>query len=532
MVNIFRGDIVLWETDEFDYNKMLNVINNNPNYYNMCFLMHHNNKILGAISAMEILGKADIKLISYELSWDLFERARDFYYNNEKHRYILIPITNLDGEYIFTLQYMKNKGTFENTTVNYKDYWTYNIEESAYLDYSIIKNANKYVFYELDEYSFAITNLIKEIYPEKEIIYLDDRISYFYDDIKIYDSVFCIKDKLNRSETLYIREGGYCGEFPNKTYGSIQLFSSIIWCCKIKNYGELNANKIIFVINYPTMESGIVEIAKYTFAYYLIAKERGWVPIINLNTFPNQYLKNENENVWNYYFEDLSEITMEEAYKSKNVIYADENEISLWYFENIYCREKFNMVNEICLKGGVNNKSIYGLIKLNKETLEKADLKMPCEIKNKNKRILGVVARGTDLKKENRKKAGILTKNADIEKILKRSEFLKEIYDCEYIFVATEDEIYLEQFKSKFNDKLLFINQKRFNIDNDDDYKRLAQYMNEKTDSKSLGYDYLTAVACLAKCDLLISSANCGAYWLSKYFNENNFEYSEIIENI
>lgn len=78
-----------------------------------------------------------------------------------------------------------------------------------------------------------------------------------------------------------------------KYYNSIEIMTSLYWIndVSIKSFGNKNPDKTFFVIDCAANISGIVDIMKYTLICCIFAESRGWIPIVNLNKFPNQYLK-------------------------------------------------------------------------------------------------------------------------------------------------------------------------------------------------------------------------------------------------
>lgn len=539
MVRIYRGEILFREIEKFDLKEIFGCIKKNPDMCDMCFVLHNKGKIVGAVSALDFIYKRDFDTICYEIDGDIFVKARDYYYNGGKKN-TLIPILDSSGKLDFILYFQENKINIWGE-YNFRKYDDYDlIRDKEILDYTIIEKPDCFVFYELEEYTFALTNLILERYPEKKIIYIDDNITYFYDSsfLTVVNSIYNVYDIIGECLTAYIRSNiGYCGtvNFPqilSRDYSSIQLINSLVWCIKTKEFGELNSDKTILLIDYPAKTGGLGDIMKFTAVYKLIAQEKNWLFAVNLNTYPNQYLMSENDNMWEYYFQDISDISLEEVYKSKNVISARDNNILMdQKFENILYDDKIEGITDNITGTGID-KRISGKILLNSYTIKWINENLPEEILNKKKRIMGLIVRGTDYKAENVRKLGRRHIKPDLDIIVAKAKYLMEIYECDYIFVATEDEEYFKVLKNSFEDKVLYVNQKRFNIDGSEKYKYLAEEVEKLSNPKEFGYDYLTSVYGLSKCDVLLSSTLCGAYFMAKYFNEGNYEYAECIKRI
>ena len=90
--------------------------------------------------------------------------------------------------------------------------------------------------------------------------------------------------------------------------------------------GELNPDKVFYVIKrYPG--TGLFSNLAYVINHIQIANRMGFIPIVDMHNFPTVYNEKKKifgtHNAWEYYFEQLSNFTLEEVYKSKNIIMTD-----------------------------------------------------------------------------------------------------------------------------------------------------------------------------------------------------------------
>ena len=89
------------------------------------------------------------------------------------------------------------------------------------------------------------------------------------------------------------------------------------------------------------MEAGLAYIVRTVCIYSIMAYERGWIPVVNL-TGDNMYIDSCNDNMWEQYFKPVSNISVEEALKSKNVICIRNNHLdcrAIWinpFFRSIW----------------------------------------------------------------------------------------------------------------------------------------------------------------------------------------------------
>ena len=117
-----------------------------------------------------------------------------------------------------------------------------------------------------------------------------------------------------------------------------------------------------------------------------ICKKYDFIPIIDMKNFSTIYNENikfkNNLNAWNYYFDNLNEYSLEEVYKSKNVLITDNK---FFHFFSYNIDEDNELIDLFNTK-----------IKLNKymNNCYLKDIK-----KFKNKKILGIHFRGTSYKR-------------------------------------------------------------------------------------------------------------------------------------
>ena len=92
---------------------------------------------------------------------------------------------------------------------------------------------------------------------------------------------------------------------------------------KISNYGNLNKDKTFYIIK-RTPGTGLFSNVVFVLNHLEIAKKYNFVPIVDMENFKTIYNERQKiyktNNSWNYYFENVSEYTLEEAYKSNKVI--------------------------------------------------------------------------------------------------------------------------------------------------------------------------------------------------------------------
>lgn len=292
--------------------------------------------------------------------------------------------------------------------------------------------------------------------------------------------------------------------FANNFHDMGKILKISQWACDLALEYKIvkNESDIVYyaIVGRPTW--GLMALFTEFMRAAAFAYERGYIPFIDMQNSANMYLENKDfgvQNAWEYYFtqpKDISDKSIEDIYKTENVV------ISSKFFKAEKNRDVVNSKEAL-----ENLKRIYH----NQFRIQDSAMKeiIP-EYKRifegiEGKRILGAIYRGTDY--INIKPARHFIQ-PDLEEFISICKEYMQNWECEYLFVATEDSVALESLKKVFGNRLLFTNQLRYSETGD---KFLFQIANKRDNDKYLrGVEYLTALYCLTKCDCLISGRNGG----------------------
>lgn len=150
----------------------------------------------------------------------------------------------------------------------------------------------------------------------------------------------------------------------------------------------------------------------------------------------------------------------------------------------------------------------------------------------KEKRVLGVLCRGTDYTSNKPVGHPIQPKVKDV------IEFIKEknkILKCEYIYLATEEEKIYQMFEEAFPGQII-INKRQYydefyEIKNKfGDEARISWVHNDReNDNYYKSLEYLSSVFLLSKCNALIGGS-CGGTQAAIYMNGNQYEYKYLFD--
>jgi len=147
------------------------------------------------------------------------------------------------------------------------------------------------------------------------------------------------------------------------------------------------------------------------------------------------------------------------------------------------------------------------------------------KIRKTNKKVVGVLVRGTDYVNLHPYGHAI---QPDVETIIRKiKESLQEWDDYEAIYLCTEVQEVVTRFQEEFGNRLFIYPQKRFQ-ENYAEYLCVCKFDREN-DEYYRGEDYWVALRVLSKCDSLIAG-NCGGTQIAIKLNDNKYEHTHIFD--
>ena len=264
-------------------------------------------------------------------------------------------------------------------------------------------------------------------------------------------------------------------EINTSNFVLLDFYNHYLKNIKYFSFGEKNPNKKFYVIN-RTPGAGLFSNVTYVLNQIKLCKTLGFIPIIDMQNFPTIY--NEKKKVektynsWNYFFEPLNKISLNQVYKSKNVFFSSgqfesfmpvdmtERKISS-FIKYIRIKKKYSLEAEKFIK-----KNIF-----------------------KKDKVLGVHFRGSTYKVA-RRHAFPSTKEIMLKNVLK----LMGEFKYTKVFLVTEEKDYLNYFKTQLGEKCIYTNQYR--MTNQDSFKIYPRQFHRF----KLGKEILIDTMILSKC--------------------------------
>ena len=275
------------------------------------------------------------------------------------------------------------------------------------------------------------------------------------------------------------------------------------------SFGEENPDKTFFIIKLNNPNLGLIALHNSILGYLRIADINGYIPIVDLKNYKNLYLENEDigiKNAWEYYFEQPSDYTLNDVLRSKNVIYSS----------GISPREASPYVLNFLLH--YTNKANYYFEIINKRIRIRDEIQQEIDNNFKNliadKRVIGVLSRGS----------GLLNVSGhaiqpDIQTLIDKTKEMLIKWNCEYVYLSSEEDFVVEIFQKHFGNNLLKNNRVRLSAI---DKKNSVSF--DENDKYLKGIEYLTDIVILSKCNCLIGSIVGGSIGAIE-MNQGRYEH-------
>ena len=469
---------------------------------------------------------------AYDLDADVFEKLRDFYEMNKDMRHHKAVVYQ-DGKPVFCLGYVKNRATnidpdSPRAQMKLSNFWNYSVEDEG-IDYSYVDRYQMVLYENLEEYSYHTARLIRKHNPKLVVAFTDSYARYFFEEsdslfiAESEEALFAAHPKLRELRTLRAKteirwdvQGVFMGNVS-----SIEIMTSMYWLKREFYYGPDNPDKTFYLIKQPVKENGITALVSNVMGIIgmLHTKRPDFIPVVDLGVAndPNQFTGMSGEDVWGMFFKQVSPHSLQEVYNSQHVVLDQNSNLNM----NPYLTEFVFSNQRAELRYGPELQYTDEAQTYVDETLSHV---FPAE----KKRILAVVVRGSDYlapKVQNYVPHGI-----SAQKTLEKAICYVHEKQFDYVFLATEDQAYLDLFRnSELNDRLLYVDQERVDYCREENRDKLLIeiYAQEKKDPYKRTLDYICVLEAVTRCDALLANVPCGVVTYSLGRNPG-FEFADV----
>lgn len=223
-----------------------------------------------------------------------------------------------------------------------------------------------------------------------------------------------------------------------------------------------------------------------------------------MKNYPNAYLYDSevgHVNSWEYYFTQPDALSLDEALSCKEYIIGRDSisyEIPQWNNTHFFYNEdgRLDYWRKLCKK----------YIHFTKPVLDRVERELQ---KFAGKRVLGVSVRGTDYIALRPQGHPV---QPTIEQAISKTREVMDTGNYDAVYLAVEDAMYINAFKSAFGEKLIFADRDAIDFDYNAD-KFIADYWTDRreNDKYLTGLEYLVSMLLLTKCSGLITSRTSGS---------------------
>ncbi len=283
------------------------------------------------------------------------------------------------------------------------------------------------------------------------------------------------------------------------------------------SFGKDNPDKTFFIIRRNYHDLGLFSVFISSLGWIKYAVEKGYIPIIDMQSFPNAYLEDGElgkVNAWEKFFYQPADYTLDDIKTSRNIIYSSMRVPNAFPNDSM---EFFNNVNgqldewrALCKK----------YIRLKEEIVQKADKDWE-DMFGKRDSVLGVFLRGTDYVKCRFPNHPVQPTSeeviSDVKKVV--PERFEEIYLC------TEDTDIIENFKDVFAEKVHVTNREF--VDYKEGFYVFAK-MDRANDAYIKGEEYLRQILVLSRCRNVIISRTSGTVGMALL--SDGWDYSHVYD--
>jgi hypothetical protein len=289
-----------------------------------------------------------------------------------------------------------------------------------------------------------------------------------------------------------------------------------------KSCGKDFPDKVFYIIGVDEGWCGLWAIITHQLTHIAYAIDQGYIPVVDLQNYFNQYLGEDvlfKENVWEYYFQQPMDYSLQHIKKAKNIIVSVNSGILPIEKYRLGYKDCYNAQTIACYK-----KLTRKYLRFNEQTEKYLADSYNGTLKGKG-RILGVLCRGTDFIAL--KPKGHPVQPEAGEAIEKAKQVMQE-HKCTHLYLATEDAAIYDTFAEQFGKKLIANSCHRWRAED----LKLGQNNSNLHDNAAKderyqgGLAYLAEVYLLSKCNCFIGGATRGT--LGVLLMNENFEYQYV----
>ena len=245
---------------------------------------------------------------------------------------------------------------------------------------------------------------------------------------------------------------------------------------KRMTFGSSNEEKTFYVIRPRTNSvEGLMALLFYVMQHIGYAERNNYIPVVDFKNYEVQYTIQKGEDAWKVFFEQVSNYTLNEVYKSKNVILSGLNAS----YETYPCLREKSFNKE-------DFQEVHNLIKKYIKFSDAVLAKYKDELSSIDPTVEEAIERAKQYMKNNDKKVFLVTEDEEVYK--------KVVLNLEDKVVTVSFDRYIKNYSAK-----------NF-LAKDSCIEQLAE------DAHTRGMNYLVKIMLLSQCSCIVGGKTCGSW--------------------
>ena len=259
-----------------------------------------------------------------------------------------------------------------------------------------------------------------------------------------------------------------------------------------------------YIIRRKELGAGFFSNYYWVLGHVVFARKLGYIPVVDMLHYKTLYSEEHpiagELNAWNYYFENVGETGLEEAYGSGRYVFGKDE--PLHKYANRYCDATYRFPSDKAID--YYYPVIHDHIRIKEDILKDFRQDWNRKISDAG-RIIGMHIRGTDMKNNLGHPMP-----ADTEQYIRRAEqLLEQDRAVQGIFLATDESKTVEIFQEHFRGKCKVVVNEAFRSGEQKTQRQTGIHeqvlLNPRENHKyRMGMEVLRDAWCLSECDYLI----------------------------
>ena len=283
-------------------------------------------------------------------------------------------------------------------------------------------------------------------------------------------------------------------------------------------FGWRHKNETYYIVRRKASESGLMSLLLTNLMRIEYALKKGYVPIIDMQNIYNVYLTDRQigkVNAWEFYFEQPSGYDLENVKLCKNVVWGDCDVLTSFPYNKVSFWSDYNE-SYLYWKGIAQE-----YIRLN-ETTSRYIKNLKEELFGGHK-VVGVKCRGTDYMLVRPSGHPV---QPDVDDVIDKTKEIIERYNCDTVFLSTEDKEIYEKFRRSFGE-ILVTNKTHYISYNTGSIGQGTHTENEDKNYME-GLEYVSQIMLLSSCDCLVAGLTSGT--IGALLFTSGYEYKYIFD--